>query len=131
MLVFGEMESDFRVVICIMGLIFFVLFCFVVFVVNGLFFVVLYKDFLRCFRKFIVVYIVVLVLMDFLSGSVIGIGVIYNYILCVFGKENFFLLEGIMFVVVFVGFIICIVNMLVLLLFCERFFVVVFLIDYW
>lgn len=87
-MVFGEMESDFRVAICTTGLIFLVLFCSVASVANGLLLVVLYKDPSRCFRKPIVVYIAALALMDFLSGSVTGIGVIYNYILCALGKEN-------------------------------------------
>lgn len=129
-MVFGEMESDFRVAICTTGLIFLVLFCSVASVANGLLLVVLYKDPSRCFRKPIVVYIAALALMDFLSGSVTGIGVIYNYILCALGKENSSSLEGTLFAAVFAGFTICTANMLALLLSCERLFAVAFPIDY-
>ena len=124
------MGSDFRVAICTTGLIVLVVFFLVASVANGLLLVVLYEDPLRCFRKPIVVSKAVLALIDLLSGSITGIDVSYNSILCALGKENTSSLEGTILAAVFAGFTICTANILALLLSCERLFAVAFPFDY-
>ena len=124
------MGSDFKEPICVTGMVFLVVFCTVASVANGLLLIVLYKDPLRCFRKPIVVYIAALALLDFLSGSVTGPGVSYNYILCALGKERSSSLDDTLFAAVSAEFTICTANMLALLLSFERLCAVAFPIVY-
>ena len=119
------MAGDLTVQISLTGTVLLLLFCIVAFVANAALLIVLYKDPFKCFRKPMVVYIAALALLDLLSGTVAGPGIMYNYVLCIMGNDNSPVLDGTIFAVIAAEFTICTANLITLLLSTERLFVVV------
>ena len=124
------MTGDLRESVCVTGIVLLVTLCTVATVANGLLLIVLYKDPLKCFRTPIVVYIASLALLDLLSGSVTGPGVIHNYALCSLGRDRSSSLEGTLFAAVAAEFTICTANLLAVALSIERLCAVAFPIVY-